>query len=72
MVSVVIPNYNGKHFLEKCLDSIKNQTYKDIEVIVIDNASIDASVDLLESKYPWVKTIKMATNTNFKSNKRIS
>ena len=65
MVSVVIPNYNGKHFLEKCLDSIKNQTYKDIEVIVIDNASVDASLELLESKYPWVKTIKMSTNTGF-------
>ncbi|MBP2027133.1 GT2 family glycosyltransferase [Acetoanaerobium pronyense] len=65
MVSIVIPNYNGKHFLEKCLDSIENQSYKDIETIIIDNASDDGSVDFLRDRYPKVKLTIMDTNTGF-------
>lgn len=48
MISVVIPNYNGKYYLKQCLDSIYRQTYKEYEVIVIDNASTDGD-------YGWVK-----------------
>jgi glycosyltransferase involved in cell wall biosynthesis len=41
LVSVIIPTYNSSKFLEKCLISIKNQTYDEIEIIVIDNNSTD-------------------------------
>lgn len=37
MISIVIPNYNGKHFLKGCLDSILKQSFTDIEIIVVDN-----------------------------------
>ena len=50
MVSIVIPNYNGKHFLKKCLDSISKQTYKNIETIVVDNASSDNSIEFLKDE----------------------
>ena len=65
MVSIVIPNYNGKHFLKKCLHSISKQTYKNIETIVDDNASSDNSIEFLKDEYPNVITISMTTNTGF-------
>ena len=44
LVSVVIPVYNSEKYLEKCLDSILEQTYQDIEIIAIDDESNDYSV----------------------------
>ncbi|MDC0408582.1 glycosyltransferase [Flavobacteriaceae bacterium] len=47
MVSVIVPNYNHSTFLKNRLDSIFNQTYQDFEVILLDDASTDGSVDIL-------------------------
>ncbi len=41
LVSVVIVNWNGQKWLERCLDSLKHQTYKNHEIIVVDNGSTD-------------------------------
>jgi len=41
LVSVIVPTKNSEQFLEKCLKSIKSQSYKDIEIIVVDNFSTD-------------------------------
>jgi glycosyltransferase involved in cell wall biosynthesis len=46
LVSVIIPTYNSEKNLGKCLESIKNQTYKDIEIIVVDNRSEDRARDI--------------------------
>ena len=46
LVSIIIPTYNSQRTLEKCLRSIKNQTYKNIEVIVVDNGSTDETVEI--------------------------
>ena len=54
-VSIIIPNYNGEKYIDKCLNSINNQVYDNIEVIVIDDGSRDNSLDII-SKYK--KTIK--------------
>jgi len=43
LVSVVIPTYNSEKTLAKCLESIKNQTYKNVEIIIVDNFSFDAT-----------------------------
>lgn len=48
LVSVIIPMYNVEKYIKKCLDSILNQTYSNIEVIVIDNASSDSGVRIVK------------------------
>lgn len=47
LISVVVPNYNHSAYLKKRLDSIFNQTYTQFEVILLDDASTDNSVDIL-------------------------
>ena len=49
MVSVVIPTYNSERTLEKCLKSIVDQTYKNIEIIVVDKFSEDKTVEIAKS-----------------------
>ena len=44
LVSVVIPTLNEERFLGQCLETIKNQTYKNVEIIVVDNGSADKTV----------------------------
>lgn len=65
LVSVVIPNWNGKKFLAGCLDSLSKQSYCPVEVIVVDNGSKDGSVEFLRQNYPWVKLACFERNTGF-------
>ena len=64
MISVIIPNWNGAHHLPTCLDSLRAQTYADVEVIVVDNASSDDSLDVL-ARYREVRTVGLPTNCGF-------
>ena len=57
LVSIVILNYNGKEFLENCINSIKSETEKKYEIIVVDNASPDNSGHESAKKYPDCKFI---------------
>ena len=41
MISIIIPVYNAEKYLNDCINSILNQTYKDIEVLLIDDGSLD-------------------------------
>lgn len=65
LISVVIPNWNGKKFLAGCLDSLKEQTYEPIEVVIVDNGSKDGSVEYLKENYPYVKLVTFPVNTGF-------
>ena len=64
-ISIIIPNYNGKHFLKLCLDSIKNQDFSFYDVIVIDNASNDNSVEYLQKNFPEFSIIQNKENLGF-------
>lgn len=48
LVSVVVPFYNAEPFLKRCIDSIVNQTYRNIELILVNNASTDNSYQVAE------------------------
>lgn len=63
-VSIVIPNYNGKHFLETCLKAVFAQTIENREVIVVDNGSTDGSLEYL-STFPEVRVIALDRNYGF-------
>lgn len=65
LFSVVIPNWNGKHFLQPCLDSLKAQTHQSVEVIIVDNASSDGSQDYIKENYPDVILVELAENLGF-------
>lgn len=59
-ISIVMPVYNGAKYLEKSLESISNQTFKDVELICVDDGSTDNSLDLLndyKNKYNFLKVI---------------
>lgn len=64
-VTVIIPNYNGKHFLKDCLDSLAEQKYKGFETLVIDNASTDGSVEFIQENYKDIKVMVMKNNLGF-------
>ena len=55
LVSFVISNYNNENYISDCLDSILNQTYENIEIIVVDDNSTDNSVQVIKQ---WIENNK--------------
>ena len=64
-VSVVIVNYNGKKYLNNCLLSLRDQTYRNFEVIFVDNASGDGSVEYVKDNFPFTCIIENPENYGF-------
>lgn len=64
-VSIVMVNFNGKADLSSCLESLKKQTYSDFEIVIVDNASTDGSVEFLKAKFPYVNLIETGKNLGF-------
>lgn len=62
LVSVIIPNFNGIGFIEPCLKSVLASDYSNIEVVVIDNASTDASLELIKEKFSNDSRINIIIN----------
>lgn len=50
LVSVIMPNYNSEDYIEEAIDSVLNQTYDNLELIIIDDGSTDASRSLISAK----------------------
>ena len=63
--TIVIPNYNGMKYIQACLESLYGGTTKEIEVIVVDNASTDGSMELVREKFPQVQLMVNEENTGF-------
>jgi len=64
LVSILIANFNGARLLPDCLKSLEAVSYKNREVVVIDNGSTDDSLKIL-AKYPWVKVVRSDINLGF-------
>ncbi len=67
-ISIIILNYNGIKFLENCLKSLLDSTYKDFEIIVVDNGSKDNSVNYLIKNFsnePRMKIVPLDRNYGF-------
>lgn len=69
LISVIIPIYNKEKYLRKCLDSVTKQTYKNLEIILINDASKDNSLKICKEYAMNDKRIKLLTN---KRNKGVS
>ena len=63
-VSVIIPVYNAEKYLYQCLDSIINQTLKEIEIICVDDGSTDGSLDILRQFENRDSRVKVLTQQN--------
>jgi len=65
LVSVIIVNFNGKRFLQDCLSSLFRQTHSPFEVILVDNASHDGSVEFVRDHFPQVRILVEKVNLGF-------
>ena len=58
LVSVVIPHYGGTDILGECLTSLNKCSYPNLEIIVVDNASLDGSVQFIKTNFPGINLIQ--------------
>ncbi|SHJ17587.1 glycosyltransferase family 2 protein [Parasporobacterium paucivorans] len=64
-VTVIIPNYNGLKFLKPCMESLVKQNYPDYEILIMDNASTDGSIEYIREKFPRVNLVCLDKNYGF-------
>lgn len=73
-VSIVVPIYNAEEHIELCLDSILNQTYKNIELILVNDGSTDKSIEIInkyKEKYPDIIKIINKQNSGVSDTRNI-
>lgn len=64
-VSIVIINYNGGDLTPRCLQALGRQTFRDFEVVLVDNASTDGSLALVDRSQPVLTVLESSVNTGF-------
>lgn len=64
-IAVIIPNYNGMQYLESCLRSLEQQTFRGFSIYLVDNGSTDGSRNYVETHFPEVKWIQLDQNYGF-------
>lgn len=65
LVSVITPAYNASKFISKTIDSVVKQTYKDIELIIVDDKSTDNTVEIIreyQKTYPFIRLFEQEVN----------
>jgi len=65
LISIVVLNWNGRSVLDHCLMSLHEQTYQPLEIIVVDNASTDGSIEGVSQKFPGIQLIINEKNLGF-------
>lgn len=61
-ISVVVPAYNVENYVEQCIDSLLNQTFQDIELIIIDDCSTDKTLEIINNKYGKLDNVSIFKN----------
>lgn len=64
-LSISLVAHNGERYLPFCLKSVLEQTFKDYELLIIDNGSTDGTVKLLKEEYPQIKAVEHPENIGF-------
>ena len=64
VISIIVPVYNVEEYLDECLDSIKRQTYKNIDVILVNDGSTDASKEICEKYCERDTRFRLISQTN--------
>lgn len=64
LVSIVVPTYNVKHYIRECIESILNQTYKNIEIIIVNDGSTDNSMYMIDDYITSIDKIKVINQEN--------
>lgn len=64
LVSIIIPVYNVEKYLHKCLESVTNQTYKNIEIIIVNDGSTDSSKNICEKFQKSDRRIRLINKSN--------
>ena len=65
LASIVIVNWNGLRWLRQLLPSLREQSFRDFEIVVVDNGSADGSLEFLRQAHPEVRTVPLKENTGF-------
>ncbi|MGB1251160.1 MAG: glycosyltransferase family 2 protein [Candidatus Promineifilaceae bacterium] len=65
VASIIIPHWNGKQHLDDCLTALRNQTFRNFEILLVDNGSTDGSQAYIRETFPEVMLIELAENRGF-------
>ena len=65
LISIIIPNYNGARYLDPCLHSLQSQSYANMEIVVVDNASDDRSAEIVLEAAPKAILLRNSRNLGF-------
>jgi GT2 family glycosyltransferase len=65
VVSVIVVNFNGRRYVEKCLSSVLNQDYPRFELILVDNNSTDGSASYVRQRFPQVLVVENKENLGY-------
>lgn len=61
-VTVIVPTYNSEKYIEKCIETVKEQTFKNYEMIIVNDGSTDGTLEIIKKKmkeYNWIKLINI-------------
>jgi GT2 family glycosyltransferase len=64
-VSIIIPSLNGLQLLKTCLPSVFRQRFRDMEIILVDNGSVDGTAEWVAAHHPEVRQVRFTENRGF-------
>jgi GT2 family glycosyltransferase len=65
LASIVIVSWNGRQYLQPCLDAVAAQREVDVETILVDNGSTDGTSSFVRERFPWVRLVELPENRGF-------